>query len=51
MFGLILVLIGAYLLIREFAPAVDLGLAWPIASIVLGVALVILSIRPKQASS
>ena len=50
-FGLILVLIGAYLLIREFAPAVDLGLVWPIASIVLGVVLVILSIRPKQASS
>jgi phage shock protein C len=46
--GLVLVLVGAYLLIRQLAPAVDLSLAWPIASIVLGVALVILSVRPKR---
>jgi phage shock protein PspC (stress-responsive transcriptional regulator) len=46
--GLVLVLVGAFLLIRQFAPAVDLSLAWPIASVVLGVALVILSVRPKR---
>jgi phage shock protein C len=46
--GLVFVLVGAYLLIRQFVPAVDLSLAWPIASVVLGVVLVILSVRPKR---
>ena len=46
-FGVILVLVGAYLLVRQFAPAVDLSLVWPIASVALGVVLVILSVRPK----
>jgi phage shock protein C len=48
--GVILVLVGAYLLIRQFAPAIDLSLAWPIGSVVLGVLLVILSVRPKRPS-
>ena len=46
--GLILVLVGAFLLIRQFVPAVDLSLVWPIASIAFGVLLVILSVRPKR---
>ena len=46
--GLVLVLVGAYLLIRQFAPAIDLSLAWPIASIAFGIVLVILSVRPKR---
>jgi phage shock protein PspC (stress-responsive transcriptional regulator) len=48
--GLVLVLVGGYLLIRQLAPAIDLSLAWPIASIALGVVLVILSVRPKRAA-
>jgi phage shock protein C len=46
--GVILVLVGAYLLVRELAPSVDLALLWPVASVVLGVVLVILSVRPKR---
>jgi phage shock protein C len=48
--GVILVLIGAYLLIRQFVPAVDLSLVWPIGSVALGIVLVILSVRPKRSA-
>jgi hypothetical protein len=48
--GVILVLIGAYLLIRQFVPAVDLSLVWPIGSVALGILLVVLSVRPKRSA-
>lgn len=48
--GVVLVLVGAFLLIRQFVPAIDLSLVWPIASIALGVVLVILSVRPKRSA-
>lgn len=49
--GLVLILIGALFLAREAFPGFDLGRLWPIASVVLGVALVVLSIRPGRSGT
>jgi hypothetical protein len=46
--GLILITIGGLLLARQAIPGFDLGQVWPIASVVLGVVLVLLSIRPGR---
>lgn len=46
--GVILVLVGLAFLAQEFLPAFDLSVAWPAASVALGVVLVILSLRPKR---
>lgn len=46
--GLILIGIGVLFLLREIAPGIDVGSLWPIASVLLGIALVILSIRPDR---
>lgn len=46
--GVILVVIGALLLVRETLPGVDVGGLWPVASVVLGLVLVVLSIRPAR---
>lgn len=44
--GLVLILIGGLFLAREVVPGLELGGVWPIGSLVLGVALIVLSIRP-----
>jgi membrane-bound ClpP family serine protease len=49
--GLVLILIGALFLAREAIPGFDLGRLWPIASVVLGVVLVVLSIRPGRSGT
>jgi hypothetical protein len=49
--GLVLILIGALFLAREAIPGFDLGRLWPIASVVLGVVLVLLSIRPGRSGT
>lgn len=46
-FGLALIAVGAYFLVRQFMPDVDLSLAWPVLSLILGIALVVLSLRPR----
>jgi hypothetical protein len=46
--GLILILIGAFFLVRQFVPAIDLSLWWPIAAIGLGVLLVVISVIPSR---
>ncbi len=46
--GLILVGLGGLFLLRELFPAFDASLAWPIASVILGVVLVILAFRPRH---
>lgn len=43
--GIVLVLIGAYFLLRQFAPQLELGSAWPIILVIIGFALVVGSIR------
>ncbi len=49
-FGLVLIGVGVIFLIRELLPAIDLSLSWPILALVLGIALVVLSIRPRRSS-
>lgn len=46
--GLILILVGAFFLVRQFVPSIDLGLWWPVAAIVLGVVLVLLALIPSR---
>lgn len=43
--GLVLVVLGAYFLVRTFAPQINVDRYWPAGLIVLGVVLVALSIR------
>jgi len=49
--GLVLIAIGGLFLAREAIPGFDVGRLWPIASLVLGVTLLVLSIRPGRPSS
>lgn len=44
--GIVLVLVGGYLLLRTLVPQVDLGAFWPVVLIGIGVALLVGSIRP-----
>ena len=48
--GLILIGIGALFLARELVPAFSWSDVWPWASIVVGVVLLVLSIRPARGS-
>jgi hypothetical protein len=43
--GLILIIIGGGFLARELIPGLDLSRIWPVASVIMGIALVVLSIR------
>lgn len=47
-FGLLLILLGAWFLLREYVPEVDLESFWPIAIIALGVLLLVLAFRPGR---
>jgi hypothetical protein len=44
----VLIVIGGLFLAREAIPDFDVGRLWPIASVVLGVTLLVLSIRPGR---
>jgi phage shock protein PspC (stress-responsive transcriptional regulator) len=44
-FGLLLVLLGAWFLIDEYVPGLDSDLLWPIALVVIGLALLFISMR------
>lgn len=46
--GLILVAVGAIFLVREFLPEIDLSISWPVLSLIVGLALIVLSIRPGR---
>lgn len=46
--GLLLVVLGGLALIRQVLPDVDLGSIWPVACIVFGLLLVVLSVRPGR---
>ena len=48
-FGLILIGAGIWFLIDRYVPAFDRDLVWPIALVVLGVAVVVVSIRRPRA--
>jgi thiol:disulfide interchange protein len=45
-FGLILVLVGAFFLVEMYVPSVDAGRLWPGVLVIVGVVLLIGSIRP-----
>ncbi|HYM52506.1 MAG TPA: PspC domain-containing protein [Candidatus Dormibacteraeota bacterium] len=47
-FGLILVGLGAYFLIDEYLPQVDVSSLWPIGLVVLGLALLVNSLRGRS---
>jgi phage shock protein PspC (stress-responsive transcriptional regulator) len=44
-FGVILILVGAYFLVRQYIPAIDLDLIWPVVVIVVGGLLVLGALR------
>jgi phage shock protein PspC (stress-responsive transcriptional regulator) len=46
--GVLLVLIGIWFLAQRYMPAADFDRLWPIAIVVVGVVLVLLSIRPGR---
>jgi phage shock protein C len=48
-FGLILVGLGAYFLIDEYLPQVDVNALWPIGLVVLGLVLLVTSLRRPRA--
>lgn len=48
--GLALIVIGGLFLAREAIPGFDFERLWPIASVVLGVTLLVLSLRPARSS-
>lgn len=45
-FGVILILVGGYFLVRQYVPQIDLGLIWPVVVIAAGALLVVGSLRP-----
>jgi phage shock protein PspC (stress-responsive transcriptional regulator) len=49
-FGLLLVLLGAWFLIDEYVPGLDSDLLWPIALVVIGLALLFISTRRSSES-
>jgi phage shock protein C len=49
--GIVLVLIGGYFLLRQYAPQLQLGSAWPIILVIIGFALVLGSFRPGSGGS
>jgi phage shock protein PspC (stress-responsive transcriptional regulator) len=46
--GIVLVLIGGYFLLRTMVPQLDLGAFWPVLLIVIGIALLVASVRPGR---
>lgn len=48
--GILLILVGGFLLIRQLVPSIDLGLWWPTVAIVLGIVLVVLALLPSRRS-
>ena len=48
--GLILIVIGAFFLVRELIPSIDLGFWWPTVAIGLGVVLVVIALMPSRRS-
>jgi phage shock protein PspC (stress-responsive transcriptional regulator) len=48
--GILLILIGGFLLIRQLVPSIDLGFWWPTVAIGLGIVLVVLALLPSRRS-
>ncbi len=50
-FGMLLILVGGYFLVRQFVPTIDLGAWWPVILIGLGFLLVVIAVLPGRRSS
>ena len=48
--GLVLIVIGAFFLIRELVPSIDFSLWWPAVAIGLGIVLVVVALMPSRRS-
>jgi phage shock protein C len=46
--GIVLVVLGAYFLVREYIPAIDFGRIWPLVLIVIGVVLLLGAMRRSR---
>lgn len=46
--GIILVLVGAWFLLRQLLPVFDIDLGWPFIALVVGIVLVVVSVAPRQ---
>jgi phage shock protein PspC (stress-responsive transcriptional regulator) len=46
-FGVILILVGGYFLIREYVPQLDTDVVWPIVVIAVGLLLLLGALRPR----
>jgi phage shock protein C len=46
--GSILIVIGAFFLLRQLVPSIDLSLWWPAAGIGLGIILVVVAVMPSR---
>lgn len=49
--GLVLILLGAFFLVRQLIPSLDLGLWWPVVAIGLGILLIVLALVPPRRPS
>jgi phage shock protein PspC (stress-responsive transcriptional regulator) len=49
-FGVILILVGGYFLVRQYVPQVNLDIAWPVVVIVVGLLLLFGALRPGARS-
>ena len=47
-FGLLLVLLGVWFLIDQYVPGIDSDLLWPVALVILGGALLFVSMRRRD---
>ena len=45
--GVLLILVGAWYLIREFLPTIDFDWFWPLVLVGLGVLVLVLAVRPR----
>jgi phage shock protein C len=48
--GIILMLVGAWFLLREYVPQIDTEALWPLLAVGAGILLIVLSIRPNRSS-
>jgi phage shock protein C len=49
-FGIVLILVGAWFLLDEYIPGLDPDLLWPIALVVIGAGLLVISMRRQSRS-
>lgn len=51
LFGLVLILVGGFFLVRAYIPAFDAGQAWPILLVIIGLVLLVGSVRRQSPPS